>query len=408
MKCLRAVRPEIGALNAGSLNYLKTRADGAWAWPPMLFDNPVDKIRELSASAMCGKRGSSPSSSVSTLGIVRTAASIARNYGYDRPPKYNFVMGVESGMPADPELLPILLRFVAAGARWSVTAIGRKEIWPLHRRAAELGGDLRTGLEDTIYLPDGSRAASNGDLVKALVAIAREAGRAIASPEEARVALELSPQPQGGAAMTAHALDAVRSQPVLQARARGVPADVCAASSRARSSLTPTTGTRPASSRASSTGRPPQSATCGSDFPSATAGSNATASCASSRCRRSRAAARGGVAAGLFSHTIGAPPILHRGSEAMKARVLPQILSGEKISALAITEPSGGSDVANLRTTRAARRRSLRRQRLQDLHHLGHARRLHHAGGAHRRPRRERRQPACWSRAIRRACSARR
>ncbi len=59
----------------------------------------------------------------------------------------------------------------------------------------------------------------------------------------------------------------------------------------------------------------------------------------------------GGVAAGLFSHTIGAPPILHRGPESMKARVLPQILSGEKISALAITEPSGGSDVANLRTT---------------------------------------------------------
>ena len=59
----------------------------------------------------------------------------------------------------------------------------------------------------------------------------------------------------------------------------------------------------------------------------------------------------GGVAAGLFSHTIGAPPILHRGSEAMKARVLPQVLSGEKISALAITEPSGGSDVANLRST---------------------------------------------------------
>jgi acyl-CoA dehydrogenase len=59
----------------------------------------------------------------------------------------------------------------------------------------------------------------------------------------------------------------------------------------------------------------------------------------------------GGVGAGLFSHTIGAPPILHRGSEEMRARVLPQILSGEKISALAITEPTGGSDVANLRTT---------------------------------------------------------
>ena len=58
----------------------------------------------------------------------------------------------------------------------------------------------------------------------------------------------------------------------------------------------------------------------------------------------------GGVAAGLFSHTIGAPPILRRGSAKLKARVLPAVLSGEKISALAITEPSGGSDVANLQT----------------------------------------------------------
>ena len=65
-------------------------------------------------------------------------------------------------------------------------------------------------------------------------------------------------------------------------------------------------------------------------------------------------AGTGGVSASLFSHTIGAPPIAAVGSEALKRRVLPAILSGEKISALAITEPSGGSDVANLRT-RAAR-----------------------------------------------------
>ena len=83
---------------------------------------------------------------------------------------------------------------LAPGARWSVTAIGRVDIWPLHRRAAELGGDLRTGLEDTIDLPDGARAASNGELVAALVAAAREAGRAIASPTEARQALGLASQ----------------------------------------------------------------------------------------------------------------------------------------------------------------------------------------------------------------------
>ena len=59
----------------------------------------------------------------------------------------------------------------------------------------------------------------------------------------------------------------------------------------------------------------------------------------------------GGVSASLMSHTIGSPPILAVGPQAMKERVLPQVLSGEKISALAITEPSGGSDVAQLKTT---------------------------------------------------------
>ena len=63
------------------------------------------------------------------------------------------------------------------------------------------------------------------------------------------------------------------------------------------------------------------------------------------------AAGSGGLIASLLSHGIGAPPILHFGSEALKRRVLPEILSGEKISALAITEPSGGSDVAGLLTS---------------------------------------------------------
>jgi acyl-CoA dehydrogenase len=65
----------------------------------------------------------------------------------------------------------------------------------------------------------------------------------------------------------------------------------------------------------------------------------------------SRAGA-GGLSASLMSHTIGCPPIQRLGSEAMKRRVLPDVLAGRKISALAITEPGGGSDVASL-TTRA-------------------------------------------------------
>ncbi|RLA44750.1 MAG: acyl-CoA dehydrogenase [Gammaproteobacteria bacterium] len=59
----------------------------------------------------------------------------------------------------------------------------------------------------------------------------------------------------------------------------------------------------------------------------------------------------GGVHPSLNSHTIGMPPILALGSDEMKSRLVPEVISGEKISALAITEPSGGSDVANLKTT---------------------------------------------------------
>jgi uncharacterized protein (DUF849 family) len=94
-------------------------------------------------------------------------------------------------MPADPELLPILARLIAPGATWQVTAIGRANIWPLHRRTAELGGNLRTGLEDTFYLPDGSKATSNGPLIDAIVHLARDAGREIASPAEARNILHI-------------------------------------------------------------------------------------------------------------------------------------------------------------------------------------------------------------------------
>ncbi|MEY4509585.1 MAG: acetyl-CoA carboxylase biotin carboxylase subunit [Pseudomonadota bacterium] len=89
------------------------------------------------------------------------------------------------------ELLAWLLRVKPVEAPWQATLIGRKEIWPVHQRAAELGGMLRTGLEDTFYLPDGSRAAGNGALIAELAVCAQRAGRAVASPGEARAMLGL-------------------------------------------------------------------------------------------------------------------------------------------------------------------------------------------------------------------------
>ncbi|MCF8179572.1 MAG: 3-keto-5-aminohexanoate cleavage protein [Sulfuritalea sp.] len=191
--CIRRVKPEIAACNAGTLNYLKLRNDGHWAWPPMVFDNPVEKVQAfLDVMAETGTR---PEFECFDVGIVRSVGmyrQAAMSPQLADQAEYNFVMGVASGMPIDADLLQLLLRWIEPDSPWQATLIGRQEIWPLHQRVAELGGMLRSGLEDTFYLPDGSRASGNGVLIEALAQCARNAGREVASPAEARVALGLA------------------------------------------------------------------------------------------------------------------------------------------------------------------------------------------------------------------------
>lgn len=189
--CIRRVRPEIAACNAGSLNYLKLREDGRWAWPPMVFDNPVEKIERF--VAVMRECGTHPEFECFDVGIVRSVGLFAKAGLVDGTPELNFVMGVASGMPCDAALLALLPGYAPPGAVWQATLIGRAEIWPVHQKAADLGGMLRTGLEDTFYLPDGRRARGNGELIEALADCARRAGRAIATPAQARARLGLAP-----------------------------------------------------------------------------------------------------------------------------------------------------------------------------------------------------------------------
>ncbi len=188
VSCIDRIKPEIAACNAGSLNYLKVRSNGSWAWPPMLFDNPVGKISEM-LEAM--KRNSTlPEFECFDVGIVRSVGLYLKT-GMTETAQYNFVMGVASGMPVDNDLLELLLRYKDEGSTWQCTLIGRAEIWKTHQRAAELGGMLRTGVEDTFYLPNGERTTGNGQLIEALANCAREAGREVASPAESREMLGL-------------------------------------------------------------------------------------------------------------------------------------------------------------------------------------------------------------------------
>lgn len=189
LACLETFKPEMAACNAGSLNYLKLRENGSWAWPPLLFDNPVEKVKKFLDVMRVHKIV--PEFECFDTGIVRSVGLYKRNGMFEGPAHISLVMGVASGMPAKPQWLPLLLEEMPPGSHWQVIAIGRQEIWETHRRCLELGGNARTGLEDTFYLPDGRRARNNGELVEALVRIVREVGREVAGPQEARRILGL-------------------------------------------------------------------------------------------------------------------------------------------------------------------------------------------------------------------------
>lgn len=184
LACLNRLKPEIAACNAGTLNYLKARENGTWAWPPIVFDNPVSKVQAF-IEAM-EKTHTTPEFECFDTGIVRSVELYRKVGMFKGPAHYNFVMGVSSGMALSSKLLELLVEDLPSDSLWQVTAIGREDVWQVHKKAAALGGNLRTGLEDTFYLPDGKKAKTNAELVEALANCAKYAGREIASPEEAR------------------------------------------------------------------------------------------------------------------------------------------------------------------------------------------------------------------------------
>lgn len=189
--CLERVKPEMAALNAGSLNYLRARSNGQWAWPPMIFDNSVEKIERF--VAVMKAHNILPECECFDTGIVRSVSMFKQVGLLEDPIDVSVIMGVASGMPAKASWLPLIVEELPEGASWQVIGIGREEVWDVHRKAAELGGNLRTGLEDTFYLPNGDRAASNGALIEALVNTATQTGRSIASPAEARTLFGFAP-----------------------------------------------------------------------------------------------------------------------------------------------------------------------------------------------------------------------
>jgi 3-keto-5-aminohexanoate cleavage enzyme len=185
---LRALRPEVAALNMGSMNYAKyspRRRDFVFS---AVFANPFDEIVEL-LRAMT-EHGIRPEHECFDLGHVGSLAPLVDMGLLRAPLPVSFVMGVTGGVPATARNLAAMADNLPDGAHWGVIGVSRAQ-WMLVAAALTLGGSVRVGLEDNLYLPDGTMARSNGELVAKARQMTLDAGRRPATVEEARARLGL-------------------------------------------------------------------------------------------------------------------------------------------------------------------------------------------------------------------------
>ena len=185
---LRACRPAVAALNMGSLNYAKysrSRKDFVFQF---VFSNPFDEIVELlrAMRALSIK----PEHECFDVGHVASLAPLVEMGLLDAPLHADFVMGVLGGVPATTRDLARMADTLAEAwtdhsHHWGVIGIGRDQ-WRMVAAALTLGGSIRVGLEDNFYLPDGTMARSNGDLIARARRLCEDCGRRPATVDEAR------------------------------------------------------------------------------------------------------------------------------------------------------------------------------------------------------------------------------
>jgi 3-keto-5-aminohexanoate cleavage enzyme len=175
------LRPDSASLNAGSMNFGRK-----------LFPNPPE-VMERYAKRMV-ELGVMPEFEIYDLSMIQNVDVWIRRPGIVPPPYQNsFVMGVLGGIPPTFKNLLALVESLPQGDTWQVIGIGRHQ-FTLGVAGILLGGNIRVGFEDNIYLAKGVLARSNAELVEKAVRIIRELGFEVASVEEARGILPLRPR----------------------------------------------------------------------------------------------------------------------------------------------------------------------------------------------------------------------
>lgn len=173
--------PDICTLDCGSLNF----GDGSnlYVSTPDMLRTGAKRIQEL---------GVRPELEIFDTGQLWFAKQLLAEGLLDDPTVFQLCMGIPWGAPADPGVLQSMVNMLPEGARWASFALGRMQM-PWVAQSILLGGHVRVGLEDNLYLGKGVKA-TNGQLVERAVRITEALGSRVASPDEARQQLGLRPR----------------------------------------------------------------------------------------------------------------------------------------------------------------------------------------------------------------------
>ena len=170
--------PEMATLDCGTCNF-----------GDEIFDNTMPTMRAFGKRMM--ERGIKPEYECFEMGHLDTILTMARKGEVPGAPmQFNFVLGVPGCTPATVDNLCWLVKNIPAGSTWTSTGIGR-HAFTLAAPTIVMGGNVRVGFEDNLYLERGVLAKSNGELVDKVVRMAKLLGRPVATSDEAREILGL-------------------------------------------------------------------------------------------------------------------------------------------------------------------------------------------------------------------------
>jgi uncharacterized protein (DUF849 family) len=184
---LRELKPDVAALNMSSMNYAKysrRRKDFVFK---AVFENSFDTIIEFITEM--NALGIKPEHECFDAGHVANLDPLIDMGLISEPHQISLVMGVTGGIRPNARNVSFMAEQIPGGpergANWQVIGVSRAQ-WHLLASSLVLGGNVRAGLEDNLYLPDGEMARSNGDLIGKARQMAEDVGRRAATVDEAR------------------------------------------------------------------------------------------------------------------------------------------------------------------------------------------------------------------------------